>query len=64
MPRFVCERHPQLVLQDERGVWARFRGGVFETASPAVVKRLRALPAAEGIREVDTSPRPSAQEAP
>lgn len=49
------------VLQDNEGVWARFRDGLFETSDAAVVKRLRALPASAGVVEVKTSDGPKTQ---
>ncbi|MGW5126686.1 hypothetical protein ACWEQ7_22050 [Streptomyces sp. NPDC004069] len=52
MAAFRSERYPELTFQDRRGVWARFRGGRFETSDAAVAKRLRALPAEQGITEV------------
>jgi hypothetical protein len=52
MAKFSSEKYPALVLQDEKGIWAKFEGGEFETTDAALAKRLRALPESEGIAEV------------
>lgn len=51
MAKFESTRYPGLTLQDDKGIWAQFVGGEFETTDAAVVKRLRALPESEGITE-------------
>ncbi|GAA5033158.1 hypothetical protein [Streptomyces siamensis] len=55
MATFKSSKYPGLTLQDDKGVWARFEGGTFETSDSGVAKRLRALPDEEGIAEVKTS---------
>ena len=40
MPRFTSP-FKGLLLEDAKGVWARFEDGVFETDDKAVVARLR-----------------------
>lgn len=45
MTRFTTTRYPGLTLQDDKGIWARFSDGAFETTDRAVIKRLAALPA-------------------
>lgn len=55
MAKFSSSKYPNLTLQDDKGVWAQFKGGEFETSEAAVVKRLRALPEDEGISEVKSS---------
>lgn len=52
MATFSSSKYPALTLQDEKGIWAQFKGGEFTTADAAVVKRLRALPEDEGVTEV------------
>jgi hypothetical protein len=52
MAKFSSEKYPGLILQDEKGVWAQFVRGEFETSDAAVIKRLKALPESEGITEV------------
>lgn len=44
MATFTTTRYPGLVLQDDKGVWAAFKDGAFETSEAAVIKRLKALP--------------------
>jgi hypothetical protein len=44
MARFTTARYPGLTLQDEKGIWAQFADGAFETSDRAVIKRLAALP--------------------
>ncbi|MFH9977940.1 hypothetical protein ACH4ND_01505 [Streptomyces sp. NPDC017179] len=44
MPKFESPKHKGLVLQDDKGVWAKFEDGEFETSDASVAKRLRALP--------------------
>lgn len=51
MAKFSSEKYPGLILQDDKGVWARFERGEFETTDAAVIKRLRALPQADGVKE-------------
>jgi hypothetical protein len=51
MATFKSEKHPALTLQDDKGIWAQFESGEFETTDAAVIKRLRGLPEAEGISE-------------
>jgi hypothetical protein len=55
MAKFTSEKYPGLVLQDDKGVWARFDRGRFETGDASVVKRLRGLPEADGVKEVAES---------
>lgn len=55
MAKFSCERYPGLTLQDEKGVWAQFAAGEFETTDAAVIKRLRSVPESEGLTEVKES---------
>lgn len=62
MAKFKSELYPQLTLQDDKGIWARFKDGEFETSDAAVVKRLRALPEEEGIVEVKASAKSSGGE--
>jgi hypothetical protein len=45
MAKFTTTRYPGLTLQDDKGVWAQFTDGAFETTDRAVIKRLSALPA-------------------
>lgn len=59
MAKFKSEQYPGLTLQDEKGIWAQFKGGEFETSDAAVAKRLRGLPEEEGIVEVKSSAKPS-----
>jgi hypothetical protein len=49
MARFTTARYPGLTLQDEKGIWAQFADGAFETTDAAVVKRLKALPEDYGV---------------
>ncbi|MFW3477199.1 hypothetical protein [Streptomyces microflavus] len=59
MATFTSSKYPEITLQDDKGVWARFRGGRFETSDAGVAKRLRALPDGEGITEAgDPAPPP------
>jgi hypothetical protein len=67
MAKFSSEKYPALILQDEKGIWARFERGEFETGDATVIKRLRGLPADDGVKEVaeaapasDTAPAKSA----
>ena len=55
MAKFQSAKYPGITLQDEKGIWAQFVGGEFETSDTAVLKRLRALPEDEGIVEVKES---------
>ncbi|WP_020141138.1 hypothetical protein [Streptomyces sp. 351MFTsu5.1] len=64
MATFKSTRYPHLTLQDEKGVWAQFKGGEFETSDASVVKRLRALPEEEGIVEAKSSGKDSEPKAP
>jgi hypothetical protein len=69
--KFEHKRYPALVLQDEKGIWARFepeersfgehtvRVGVLETSNPALIKRLSACPDPELVR-VDQGDDPTA----
>ncbi|MFW3474455.1 hypothetical protein [Streptomyces microflavus] len=59
MATFTSSKYPEITLQDDKGVWARFRGGRFETSDAGVAKRLRALPDGEGITEAG-DPAPAA----
>lgn len=52
MAKFSSEKYPHVTLQDDKGVWAKFEAGSFETTDAAVIKRLRGLPESEGISEV------------
>ena len=52
MAKFSSEKYPGLVLQDDKGIWAQFVRGEFETTDAAVIKRLRALPESDGVTEV------------
>ncbi|MER6531161.1 hypothetical protein [Streptomyces sp. NPDC001508] len=52
MPKFESTKFRGLTLQDDKGIWARFEGGVFETSDAAVAKRLRALPEDYEVSEV------------
>lgn len=45
MAKFTSKRYPGLTLQDDKGVWAQFADGAFETTNAALIKRLAALPA-------------------
>jgi len=51
MARFTTHLK-SLTLQDEKGVWAQFADGEFETTDAAVVKRLKALPEEYGVTVV------------
>lgn len=53
MAKFTSQKYPGLILQDDKGIWAQFVRGEFETTDPAVVKRLTALPDSEGVRTAD-----------
>lgn len=55
MPKFQTSKHPGLILQDEKGIWAQFKGGEFETSDAAAVKRLRTLPEDYEVTEVKAS---------
>ncbi|MEU5091716.1 hypothetical protein [Streptomyces sp. NPDC021356] len=44
MAKFTSPKYTGLTLQDDKGIWAQFVGGEFETTDAAVLKRLRALP--------------------
>ncbi|MFD6474386.1 hypothetical protein ACFWEH_12910 [Streptomyces anulatus] len=59
MATFTSSKYPEITLQDDKGVWARFRAGRFETSDAGIAKRLRALPDGEGITEAG-EPSPSA----
>lgn len=59
MAKFSSEKYPGLTLQDDKGVWAKFEGGEFETTDAAVIKRLRGLPESEGVSEVKESAKAS-----
>ena len=59
MPKFESAKYPGLTLQDDKGIWAQFKDGEFETSDAAVAKRLRALPEEEGIVEVKASAKTS-----
>jgi hypothetical protein len=48
---FNSSKYPALTLQDDKGIWAQFKGGELTTSDAAVIKRLRALPEDEGITE-------------
>ena len=45
MAKFTSKRYPGLTLQDDKGIWAQFTDGVFETTNAALIKRLAGLPA-------------------
>lgn len=49
MARFTTARYPGLTLQDDKGIWAQFVDGAFETTDAAVIKRLKALPEDYGV---------------
>jgi len=49
MARFTTARYPGLTLQDDKGIWAQFTDGAFETTDAAVIKRLKALPEDYGV---------------
>jgi hypothetical protein len=51
MAKFTSETYRGLTLQDDKGVWAQFKDGEFETTDAAVIKRLRALPESDGVTE-------------
>jgi hypothetical protein len=55
MAKFTTSRYPGLTLQDDKGVWAQFTDGAFETTDRAVIKRLGALPAEYEVAEVKGS---------
>lgn len=61
MPKFESTRYPGLILQDDKGIWAQFKDGEFETSDAGVAKRLRALPDEEGIVEVKASAKTSGE---
>jgi hypothetical protein len=52
---FSSSKYPALALQDDKGIWAQFKGGELTTSDAAVIKRLRALPEDEGITEAKAS---------
>ncbi|MGK4583478.1 hypothetical protein [Kitasatospora sp. HPMI-4] len=56
MATFASALYPGLTLQDEKGIWAQFTAGRFETTDAAVIKRLQALPDSEGIAETTDAP--------
>ncbi|MFJ8027451.1 hypothetical protein [Streptomyces sp. NPDC096311] len=51
MATFTSSKYPALTLQDDKGIWAQFEDGEFETSDAGVIKRLRAIPEDEGIAE-------------
>ncbi|MCX4886046.1 hypothetical protein [Streptomyces sp. NBC_00847] len=55
MAQFESSKYPGLILQDDKGIWARFKGGQFETTDAGVLKRLRALPEDYEVTEVKAS---------
>lgn len=55
MAKFASSKYPHLTLQDDKGVWARFEDGEFETTDAAALKRLRALPEDYEVTEVKAS---------
>ena len=57
MAKFQSAKYPGITLQDEKGIWAQFVGGEFETSDTAVLKRLRALAGDGGLAEVKESGR-------
>ncbi|MER6435429.1 hypothetical protein ABT275_03570 [Streptomyces sp. NPDC001185] len=59
MATFTSSKYPALTLQDDKGIWAQFEDGQFETSDAGVVKRLRALPEEEGITEEKSSAKAS-----
>ncbi|MDH6709752.1 hypothetical protein P3T27_006501 [Kitasatospora sp. MAA19] len=56
MARFTTARHPGLILQDDKGIWAQFADGVCETTDQATIKRLRALPQEYEVVEAKDAP--------
>lgn len=55
MATFNSAKYPALTLQDDKGIWAQFKDGEFETSDAGVVKRLRGLPEDEGVTEAKAS---------
>jgi len=55
MANFASPKYPNLTLQDDKGIWAQFEGGEFETTDAGVIKRLRALPEDYEVSEVKAS---------
>jgi hypothetical protein len=55
MANFASPKYPHLTLQDDKGIWARFVDGEFESTDAGVVKRLRALPEDYEVSEVKAS---------
>lgn len=60
MPKFTSESSA-LVLQDDDGIWAKFRDGQFETDDKDIAARLRKVP---GVSEVKGKAKPDADEPP
>ncbi|MFB7739575.1 hypothetical protein ACFC08_35550 [Streptomyces sp. NPDC056112] len=52
MAKFESPKYRGLVLQDDKGVWAKFEDGLCETSDAAVAKRLRSLPGEYEVTEV------------
>jgi len=55
MANFQTSKYPGLILQDDKGIWAQFKDGQFETSDAGVIKRLRALPEDYEVSEVKAS---------
>lgn len=57
MAKFTSESRG-LVLQDDHGIWAKFRDGELETEDKDVIARLRKV---QGVSEVKASEKPAAE---
>lgn len=59
MAQFSSLKYSHLTLQDDKGVWAQFGEGKFETTDAAVIKRLRGLPDDYEVAEVKAAAKTS-----